>query len=147
MLILKTVHVFWCCSNWELLCKLSQCRCSLWLLLCRGLFSAVALLLEPVYCYFHLNSKQIFYALFIFSFIHFAFSSVLFSSIYGCYISSAVCVCWCYRVVLSICCWVYCGKWCCVVKRFGKGKKYRQSMKGREQIIWQLLVGFAGEWR
>lgn len=33
----------------------------------------------------------------------------------------------------------------CTVKRFGKEKKDRQSVRGREQIIWQQLVGFAGE--
>lgn len=95
---------------WESFCKLSQCRCSLWLHLCHGLFFAVTLLLEPLYCCFYLHSKQIFYALFIFLLINSAFSSVLLSSIYDCYISSAVWICWWYRVVLSVCCWVHCEK-------------------------------------
>lgn len=62
--------------------------------LCCSLVSEVPLWLEPVYCCFHLNSKQICYALFIFPFTPCVFFC-LFASVYDCYISSAVCICWC----------------------------------------------------
>lgn len=146
MLILKTIHVFSCssnCGNYSLSFSsadvVSDCSYALayslqWPFCCS--LSVTILTWTPSW-----------FSVLYFSLYSFCCCFFLLSSIYDCHISSAVCVCWCHRAVLCVCCLVYYGKWCCVGKRFAKERRSSQSVQTREQVIWQLLVGFAGGWR